>query len=329
MGILRVSAGYTPGYALPSGVASQAVIGKPLPPLRKVFEPIQEEDEGSSVSEDELAEVSAVAKPHEHHLELFPALPETTATYFPEALAVPVPQPPQLGFREDRLRVSRQAVHELGEHPLGPRALLYIPLIFHAPLMSMTDEAFHTSCTQRGLIFNRASRTGVLVLHVGGTHRGNFGVMVLHETRLRAQELAIQALTCIYEFVGKEQKIVQDNAASEAAMASKMRLETPKPGSHTTTAGCSAGRMNTDGCSTGKGKKDIAAAPVLVSVHVDNNSPPGGFHIRLIRILGCLKATFKHDMAVKIRGELPKMAIAASEAPAETKLQDAPDVPSL
>jgi hypothetical protein len=326
MGTLRVSAGYTPGYALPSGVASQAVTGKPLPPLRKAPEPIQEEDEGSDVSEDELADVSAVAKPHEHHLELFPALPETTATYFPEALAVPVPPPPVLSSREDRLRVSRQAVHKLGEHPVGPRALVYIPLIFHAPLMSMTDKAFHTSCTQRGLIFNRASRTGVLVLHVGGTHRGNFGMMVLHETRLRAQELAIQALTSIYEFVGKEQKIAQDDAAAEAAMASKKRLETPEPGSRATTAGSSAGRVNTAGSATGKGKRDIAAAPVLATVHVDNNSPPGGFHVRLIRIIGCLKATFKHDMAVKVRGELPKMAIAAPEAPAETKVQDAPEI---
>ena len=109
-------------------------------------------------------------------------------------------------------------------------------------------------------------------------------------------------------------------------MASKKRLETPEPGSRATTAGSSAGRVNTAGSATGKGKKDIAAAPVLATVHVDNNSPPGGFHVRLIRIIGCLKATFKHDMAVKVRGELPKMAIAAPEAPAETKVQDAPEI---
>ena len=244
------------------------------PPVAAPTPIIGEGDEDDLSGSDAEADLDAAAKPHAHHNELFPPLPETMTTHFPEALAVPVPLPPVLSTTHDRLRVARLAPHVLGEHPMGPRAMVYIPIVFHAPLDHFTDEGFHTACTQRGLIFNRSSRTGVLVLHVGGTKRGNFGIICFHETRLRVQELAIQAMSSIYEFVGKERK--PDQAKKPPV-------------------------------------NSVSDTPARIGITVTSNAPPGGFHLRLIRTIGCLKTSFKHDMAVKLRGELSFEALAAAE----------------
>ena len=318
LGTLKVTVAYTPGYregypaALRPSVETTAASGDV-----GSIAVANIADDKKDDSDDEAADVNAVSMPHVHQHDLFPPIGEQSVTLFPAPMDITLPPETVVPLEKERLRTLTQRPHDPGEHPEGPRAMVYLPIVYHEPLCRFTDEAFLKSCVQRGLIFNRSSRTGVLLLHVGGTKRGTFGIMCFHETKMVAIELMIQALCSIYEFVGKERAVEvsdsDDEGASRApSRPSDKRSATPTPAptpasrsgspSRAVTPG-GHGRIPNHGSSNNPPPSNERGAEQQRKKekhhHMVIQNPPGTSTMRLIRIVGCLKAAFKHEAGIK------------------------------
>ena len=134
---------------------------------------------------------------------------EQIPSLFPGPFDIMVPKCPTVSVKDDRIaganRTNLMNIAKGIVHPIGSRAMVHIPICFHSPLMNIGgNETFYRNCEKRGLMFNRATRTGVILLHLNTVERGVFGIICMHETRSRTLEQAILALTIIYEYCGKE-----------------------------------------------------------------------------------------------------------------------------
>jgi len=81
---------------------------------------------------------------------------------------------------------------------------LFIPMLYHEPLKGTRDDVFFKFCIMRGIAFDRIDKTGILFFLIDSIIGGRLSFMSVANSRFRALEQAINAITYIAQQFGKD-----------------------------------------------------------------------------------------------------------------------------
>jgi len=81
---------------------------------------------------------------------------------------------------------------------------LFIPMMYHEPLKGTRDDAFFKFCIMRGIAFDKIDKTGILFFLVDSVIGGRLSFISVANSRFRALEQAINAITYISQQFGKD-----------------------------------------------------------------------------------------------------------------------------
>jgi hypothetical protein len=87
-------------------------------------------------------------------------------------------------------------------HALG-KYCLYVPMLYHEPLKGTRDDVFFKFCIMRGIAFDVSDKTGILFLLVDSVIGGRLSFLSIANSRYRAIEQSINAITYITQQFGK------------------------------------------------------------------------------------------------------------------------------
>ena len=81
---------------------------------------------------------------------------------------------------------------------------LFIPMLYHEPLRGTRDDVFFKFCIMRGIAFDKNDKTGILFFLVDSIIGGRLSFVSVANSRYRALEQAISAITYITQQFGKD-----------------------------------------------------------------------------------------------------------------------------